>query len=236
MARAAAGVGVRMWAERLTLAVCGLAAVGVLAFYAGRLYLPLPIFASDEAAYLLHALYPPEVMARNPLVAVATNGVHLSLIRAVYATGAPMVQGDRIVDAVAYAGGLLLLWRAGTRGLDATTRLALLILALGFPYWRFAASNLAEGPFVGVLVLLAPRASGAGTAAGRWRRAVLIGAPGRGPGAGEAEWRGLALALAAAVAAIDAGLRRDRRRLPLQIALFGGGVLRRRQPDPDRRR
>jgi hypothetical protein len=211
-------VGVRIWAERLTLALCGLAAVGVLAFYAGRLYLPLPIFASDEAAYLLHALYAPDVVAQNPLVATATNGVHLSLMRAVYATGAPLVQGDRIADAIAYAGGLLLLWRAGTRGLDATTRLALLALALGFPYWRFAASNLAEGPFVGVLALMA-------LSFGRWWRtrplaaAVLTGA--LGAALVLVKPNGLASVLAlGAVALIDAGLRRDWKRLPLQVLLF----------------
>jgi hypothetical protein len=218
MPRPAVRIGVRTWTERLTLAVCGLAAVGILAFYAGRLYLPLPIFASDEAAYLLHALYPPEVMARNPLVATATNGVHLSLIRAVYATGAPLVQGDRIADAAAYAGGLLLLWRAATRRLDATTRLPLLALALGFPYWRFAASNLAEGPFVGVLALLA-------LSFGRWWRAKPLAAAALTGLLGAAlvlvKPNGVASLLAlVAVAVADAALRRDWKRLPLQLALF----------------
>ena len=219
MTQASVRIGVRIWTERLTLALCGLAALGVLAFYAGRLYLPLPIFASDEAAYLLHALYPPEVMARNPLVATATNGVHLSVIRAVYAMGAPLVQGDRIANAAAYAIGLLLLWGAGTRRLDAMTRLALLALALGYPYWRFAASNLAEGLFVGVLVLLA-------LSFGRWWRSRPLAAAALTGALAAAlvlvKPNGLASVLAlGAVAVLDAGLRRDWKRLPVQALLFG---------------
>ncbi len=208
----------RTWAERALLAACGLAAVGIVAFYIGRLYLPLPLFASDEAAYLLNALYPPEVIARNPYVAPTTNGVHLSVIRAVYALGAPVVTGDRLADALAYLGGMLLLWRAAARRLDATTRLALLAMAVGFPYWRFAASNLAEGLFVGVLALLA-------LSFGRWwtarplATAVLTGA--LGAALVLVKPNGLASLIALGLAAaVDATLRRDWRRLPLQVLLF----------------
>jgi hypothetical protein len=208
----------RIWGERLTLVVCSMAALGVLAFYAGRLYLPLPLFASDEAAYLLGALYPPEIVAQNPYVASVTNGVHLSVIRAVYVLGAPLVQGDRIANATAYLGGILLLWQAVSRKLDTTARLALLALALGFPYWRFAASNLAEGLFVGVLALLA-------LSFGRWwikkplEAAALIGV--LGAALVLVKPNGVASLIALGLAAtIDAALRRDWKRLPLQALLF----------------
>lgn len=208
----------RVWAERLTLAVGGLAALGIVAFYAGRLYLPLPLFASDEAAYLLHALYPPQVIARNPYVALATNGVHLSVIRMVYDIGAPLVQGDRIANTLAYLAGLLLLWQAATRRLEGTTRWALLALAIGFPYWRFASSNLAEGLFVGVLALLA-------VAFARWQAgrplltAVVAGA--LGAALVLVKPNGVASLIALGlVAALDTVLARDWKRLPLQAALF----------------
>ncbi|MBS0363315.1 MAG: hypothetical protein JSR98_18215 [Proteobacteria bacterium] len=135
----------------------GVAALGVLAilgFYAQRLSVPLPLFAADEVTYLLHALYPDEVVARNPYVASANNGVHLSVIRAVFAAGLPVVIGDRIANLAAYLIGLLALWWASVKRtpvpVPGELGLALLLLAIGFPYYRFAASNLAEGLFVGV--------------------------------------------------------------------------------------
>src|SRR3954447_6870039 len=73
--------------ERAAVAVAAVVVLGVVAFYAGRLVLPLPLFASDEAAYLIRALYPDEMVARYPYVATANNGVHLSVIRAVYRLG-----------------------------------------------------------------------------------------------------------------------------------------------------
>jgi hypothetical protein len=210
---------VRTWAERVLLAVCGLTAAAILVFYAGRLYLPLPVFASDEVAYLLRALYPAEVVARNPYVAEVANGVHLSVIRAVYFLGAPVVAGDRLADMLAYLGGILLLWQATTRRLDAMTRFALLALGVGFPYWRFAASNLAEGLFVGVLALLAlsfgrwwtARPLAAAALAGALAAVLVLVKP-----------NGVAsLAALGLVALIDAALRREWKRLPLQALLFG---------------
>ncbi|MBS0334219.1 MAG: hypothetical protein JSS35_15730 [Proteobacteria bacterium] len=141
------------------LGVAALAVLAILGFYAQRLTTPLPLFAADEATYLLHALYPDETVARDPYVATATNGVHLSVIRAVFMSGAPLVLGDRLANLAAYLAGLLALWWAGVkRARDAEVSgelgLALLLIALGFAYYRFAASNLAEGLFVGVFAAL----------------------------------------------------------------------------------
>src|SRR2546423_1560804 len=80
-------------------------ALAILAFYAPRLILPLPLFAVDEAAYLIHALYPDELVARYACVASANNGVHLSVIRALYGMGGNYILADRLVDAAAYLGG-----------------------------------------------------------------------------------------------------------------------------------
>ncbi|HEY8004260.1 MAG TPA: hypothetical protein VIE16_08530, partial [Phenylobacterium sp.] len=139
----------RVWVERIGLALAACVALAILGFYAGRLFMPLPIFASDEGAYLIRALYPDNLVALNPSVAPVDNGAHLSVIRAVYALGAPVVIGDRLVDAAAYLAGVLLLWRTGAAGLARRTQLAALLLGLGFAYYRFAFSNLAEGLFVG---------------------------------------------------------------------------------------
>src|SRR4051794_35452917 len=91
-----------LWAVRigLTAAACG--TLAILGFYTSRLAVPLPIFAGDEAAYLIRAIWPDSVVAANPFVAPLNNGVHLSVIRAIYAAGLPIVLGDRLANAAAY--------------------------------------------------------------------------------------------------------------------------------------
>ncbi len=208
----------RIWAERLGLAAAACGALAILGFYASRLGMPLPIFAGDEAAYLLRALYPPEIMAANPYVANVNNGVHLSVIRAVYEMGLPFVVADRLVNAAAYLGGLLMLWRSSTARLPRAEQLALALIALAFPYYRFAFSNLAEGLFVGVFVLLL-------LATGRWYRSQpLFHALVAGSVAAAlvlVKPNGMAVVAAlAAVALLDAAASGGWRRLPLRVLAF----------------
>ncbi|MFL5298404.1 MAG: hypothetical protein ACJ798_18655 [Phenylobacterium sp.] len=214
--RAAAGVGI--WLGRLGALAALAVTLAILGFYASRLSMPLPIYASDEAAYLIRALYPDDVVARNPAVTMITNGVHLSVIRAAYETGGPYIIIDRIADALAYLGGMVVLWRIGTRGLARRDQAALLMLALGFAYWRFAASNLAEGLFVGVLALICwvtqrwwrARPMVHALAAGALMAALVLVKP-----------HGLAVAAGlAAVAIADAAIGRDWRRVAIRIAIF----------------
>ena len=209
----------RAWTERLWLAAAACATLAILGFYASRLLMPLPIYAADEAAYLIRAIYPDPVVALNPSVAPLNNGVHLSVIRAVYRLGAPFIVGDRLVNAAAYLGGLLLLWQASAAGLPRRDRLALLLIAVGFPYYRFAFSNLAEGLFVGVLALLC-------VTTGRWYRArPLIHAVACGGLAAAlvlVKPNGMATVAALAVLAVlDAAASGGWRRLPLRALLFG---------------
>jgi hypothetical protein len=209
---------VSAWAQRLGWAAAAAIALAILGFYVARLTVPMPLFAADEAAYLIRALYSPQVVdTLNPYVAAANDGVHLSVIRAVYALGAPLVVGDRLVNAAAYLGGLILLWRVMAAGTARGVQLALLLLAIGFPYYRFAFSNLAEGLFVGVLVLLC-------VATGRWYRsrplvhAVLAGA--LGAVLVLVKPNGVAsLAALGAVAVLDAAVSGGWRRLPVRVLL-----------------
>lgn len=129
-------------------------AVGILAFYAARLFMPLPIFAADEAAYLIHGLYAPELVARNPYVATINTGASLSLVRIAYRLGGDYIVWDRLADSAVYLSGLLALWGFSARGFGAWERWALLLIAIGFPYYRFAFSNLPEGLYVGVVALM----------------------------------------------------------------------------------
>jgi hypothetical protein len=209
--------------ERAGVAVAALVVVGILAFYVSRLTLPLPLFASDEAAYLIRALYPDEMVARYPYVASANNGVHLSVIRALYRSGAPYILADRLADAAAYLGGLGLLWATVRKRVSPMQGAALGLLALGFPYYRFAFSNLAEGLYVGVLALLC-------VATGRWAstrpmlHAVLAGVLAAAlvlvkPHGVTAV---AALAVMAVVGAVASG---DWRRLALRTGLFAVSFL-----------
>jgi hypothetical protein len=204
--------------QRAWLAAAACAVLAILGFYARRLLMPLPIYAADEAAYLIRALYPDVMVALNPSVAPLNNGVHLSVIRAVYEMGAPYIVGDRLVNAAAYVGGLLLLWRSSVTGLPRRDGLVLLLIAVGFPYYRFAFSNLAEGLFVGVLALIC-------LATGRWYRtrptvhALLAGA--LAASLVLVKPNGLATVAALAVlAGLDAAASGGWRRLPLRALLF----------------
>jgi hypothetical protein len=206
------------WVERLGLAAAGLVTLAILGFYAGRLALPLPLFAGDEAAYLIRAIYSPAAVAADPFVAALNNGVHLSVIRAVYGIGAPVILGDRLVNAAAYLGGLALLWRACAARTPTPEQIGLGLLALAFPFYRFAASNLAEGLFVGVLVLLC-------VVTERWYRSRPL-AQALAGGAIAAvlvlvKPNGMAAVAALAVLAVlDAAAGGGWRRLPLRVLLF----------------
>jgi hypothetical protein len=211
--------GLRVWVERVGAGLALAATSAILIFYAVRLAMPLPIFASDEGAYLIRALWPDEVVANNPFVTAITNGVHLSLIRAsFFASHQHFIVIDRLANSAAYLGGLLLLWAYGARDVGGRNRLALLLVVLGFGYYRFAFSNMAEGPFVGVLALIT-------VATGRWWRtrprlyalvagllcAVLVLIKPHGVGE---------VAALVALALIDAAVRGGWRRLAGQAVIF----------------
>jgi hypothetical protein len=192
--------------------------LAILGFYASRLAMPLPLFPSDEAAYLIRAIFPDDVVLRNPFVTSVTNGVHLSVIRAAWTSGGPFIIVDRLANAAAYLGGIVVLWRASVAGLPGRERWGLLLLALGFAYYRFAFSNLAEGLYVGLLALIC-------VATGRWQRtrpwthalaagalcaALVLTKP-----------HGLAVVAGlAAVALVDTAQMRDWRTLPGRALLF----------------
>jgi hypothetical protein len=211
-------MGRAVWVERLWLAAAGCVTLAILGFYATRLALPLPLFAGDEAAYLIRAIYSPAAAAADPFVAALNNGVHLSVIRAVYMTGAPVILGDRLVNGAAYLGGLALLWRASTARTPRTEQVGLGLLVLAFPFYRFAVSNLAEGLFVGVLALLC-------VATGRWYRSrPLVHALAAGAIAAVlvlVKPNGMAaVAALGALAVLDAAASGGWRRLPLRALLF----------------
>lgn len=210
-------MNLRSLGSRIGLVAAGLAVLAILAFYLQRLTFPtLPIFAADEGAYLLRALYPDDVMARDPYVAVANNSTHLSLIRIAFALG-PMIVGDRLVNLLIYLVGLVLFWRFSARSLPREKAWGLLLLALGFAYYRFVITNMAEGPFVGLLALMA-LVTGAWARTRPWAHAAAVGVLGALLVLTKAN--GVApLAALAVVMALDALVSHDLKRLPGRLAL-----------------
>jgi len=210
--------GLRLTAGGLWLSVAAAGALAIVGFYGHRLFMPLPIFAGDEGAYLLRAIYPPQMVANDPFVVPVDNGVQLSVIRAAFATGGPVIIVDRLANAAAYLAGLALVWRLGAAGTPRRQQIALALLALAFPFYRFAFSNLAEGLFVGVLALLC-------VVTARWYRSRPIvhalAAGAIGAALVLVKPHGVAsLAALLAVGVIDAAASGGWRRLTLRVLLF----------------
>jgi len=103
-----------------------LTALAILCFYAARLFMPLPIFGTDEGSCLARALFSQASIARNPLVAEVTNGALLSVIRMSARLGGDYIVADRLLNSAAYLGGLLLLLRVTAARLPFRTQLAFL--------------------------------------------------------------------------------------------------------------
>jgi hypothetical protein len=220
------------WLERAGAALAAAVTAAIIAFYFVRLLGPLPIFAADAGPYLIHAIYPDEVAVRDPYVTAITNGTHLSLIRAAWrigaATGSSYVMVDQLINAALYLGGLLALWWASARRVAPREQTALLVLALGFAYYRFPFSNMAEGPFVGALALVCL------VTRGWYRNRPIVHAIAAGVACALmvlSKPHGMAtVAALAAVALADAALGRDWRRFGLRalvfaLAFFGAGNL-----------
>ena len=144
----------RIWVDNCALAAAWAVALAIVGFYTARLSMPAPLFGIDEGSYLLRALYDEATIARNPFVANVTNGALAIIIRVSASLGGSYIVADRWVNAGIYIGGLGVFSAVATHGLRRRTRLCLSALALGFPFYRFAFSDMAEGPFVGLLAII----------------------------------------------------------------------------------
>jgi hypothetical protein len=215
------------WWERAAAALAAALVAVILAFYVWRLFVPQPLFAADAGAYLIRALYPDEMVIRNPYVTAIGNGAHLSLIRLAYrvgqVTGGQFMLIDNAINALLYLGGLLAFWRAGARRTGRREQLALLLLTLGFAYYRFVFSNMAEGPYVAALAVVAL------ITLAWWRRRPALHALAAGAACALlvlSKPHGLAVVGAlGAVAVVDAAVSGQWTRLPLRAGLFAAAFL-----------
>ena len=130
-------------------------AVALLALYSQRLVLDLPLFAADEGAYLIRALLSEELIARHvPEAPLVDNTAHLWILRGLGELTPSVLEAARVLGAMAYFAGLLLVYRTVRPELAGPIRPYLLLLILVFPYHRFVFTALPEGWYVGLLGLM----------------------------------------------------------------------------------
>ncbi|WP_309645512.1 hypothetical protein [Phenylobacterium sp.] len=143
--------------SRLGLAVLALIALAVVLVYVDRIFLDLPLYAGDEGAYLIHALYG-KATAADPRLAPdlqeLTNTAFLLIIRAVTYGTHNLIEWLRALGGAAYFAGILLVWLVVRGTLNARHAAGFLLLALAFPYYRFVFAVMPEGWYVGVLGLM----------------------------------------------------------------------------------
>lgn len=130
---------------------------GVLLFYVNRLFAELPLYPGDEGAYLIRALYAQE-LAAYPLsyrgVQPVANTLYFAIIQLVDALSLNVIQWMRLIGALSYFGGLLLLYAIAVRECGRKVALGFLLIAAAFPYYRFAFSAMPDGVYVGLLCLI----------------------------------------------------------------------------------
>ena len=147
----------RAWASALATGLIVLAALPVAAFYAGRILDPLPLYAFDEGAYLIKALYGAQLAADptlQPGIPDLTNSAFFGVLRAVAAIARPELPWIRAASLAAYVGGLGLVWLTAQPRLPKGQAAGFLLLALLFPFYRFVVTAMPEGWYVGVLGLI----------------------------------------------------------------------------------
>lgn len=212
---------------RVTLGLMGLAGAVIALVYLNRIFLALPLYVAAETGHLIHALYATTLAARPELLpqvqGLQDTGFAL-IVRAVTYGTQSLLPWLRILGAAAYFAGLLLAYLSVARNLERRHALGVLLLALAYPYYRFAFAALPDGWFValmGLAILTTSRlyhgrpvihAALVGALAG----VMVLFKP-----------QGLALPGAfVALACIDLGLgRRNLRVFMARIATFGAGFL-----------
>lgn len=142
---------------RLAQGVLLPAAFCVALVYVNLIFQPLPLYAGDEGAYLIRALYGKQLRidpTLAPHIQELSNTAFLLIIRAVTYATENLLQWMRVLGACAYFGGLLLVWRATRARRDLPAGAGFLLLALAFPYYRYTVTAMPEGWYVGLLGVL----------------------------------------------------------------------------------
>jgi len=129
----------------------------IVGLHLPRAFLPLPLYAGDEGAYLIHALFGSMLKADPglyPTLPDVDNTVFFWIVRLVDALPGDPLDVLRLLGGAAYIGGLVLVWRGVRPFLADRDAAGVLLLALAFPYYRFVFTALPEGWYVGLLGLI----------------------------------------------------------------------------------
>lgn len=158
------------------------AAIAVALVYLDRIFLEAPLYAGAESTHLVHALFGKTLAARPDLLPQAQDmGDTLFglLIRALTYATQNLLPWLRILGAAAYFGGLALALASVRPSLDRPGWIAAALVALAYPYYRFAAAALPEGWYVlllGAAILATARLYGPRPIAHAALAGVLVGA------------------------------------------------------------
>lgn len=131
-----------------------LAMLGVLIVYASRIFLELPLYPAAEGGYLIQALYGKTLPSHPELLADVqglNNTAFFLIIRATTYATQDLLAWMRVLGACAYFAGVMLVWRSARDEAGQPPPLGFLLLALAFPYYRFAFAVLPDGWYVAVL-------------------------------------------------------------------------------------
>ncbi|MDP1616089.1 hypothetical protein [Phenylobacterium sp.] len=147
-------------------------------FYLNRILTPWPLYAGDEGAYLIRALYGDVLAAhpeRHPTLQPVGNTAYLLLIRLTQNLTDNLLPWLRLIGAAGYVGGLWILHRAVRSSQAPQVAGWVLLAALAYPFHRFVVTAMPEGVFVFVLAAMAA-ASALWAVSRPWAHAVLMGA------------------------------------------------------------
>ena len=167
---------------RLGYGLLTAAAIAVALVYLDRVFLEAPLYTGAESTHLVHALFGKTLAARPDLLPQAqSTGDTLFglLIRALTYATQNLLPWLRILGAAAYFGGLALALASVRTSMDRPGWIAAALLALAYPYYRFAAAALPEGWYVlllGAAVLATARLYGPRPIAHAALAGVLVGA------------------------------------------------------------
>lgn len=167
---------------RLGYGLLTAAAIAVALVYLDRVFLEAPLYTGAESTHLVHALFGKTLAARPDLLPQAqSTGDTLFglLIRALTYATQNLLPWLRILGAAAYFGGLALALASVRTSMDRPGWIAAALVALAYPYYRFAAAALPEGWYVlllGAAVLATARLYGPRPIAHAALAGVLVGA------------------------------------------------------------
>lgn len=145
---------------RVTFGLAALAAGLIALIYVNAAFGEAPIYLGAETGHMIRALYGAAAEHARLGLGAADDAAFSLIVRGLTYLTQSLVPWLRLLGGAAYLGGLMLVFQAVRRNLAPGAALGFLLLALAYPFHRFAFAALPEGWYVAVLgaaVLLTAR-------------------------------------------------------------------------------